>query len=191
MMKRKIICILLVNILLLTIPTTTTSLEASPPDLLDQACTSGNSYQSKNPPLGILSQKITTSVMFITKFEVKLSRSGTEDDCLIALGLYCDGAIQRVKTIIFNDIPESGKWYSCTFNDLENEDENKQPYVVEDLSDLSIKVFFVGGSLGSDAEIRWHGDSNNPYEEGEAIGYDNFDFNFKTYGYSQSLLNSN
>jgi len=142
---------------------TISSLESPPPDLLDQECTSGDSCQSASPPAGGLRQTFEPSVMFITKFEVKLSRTGTENNCFLVISLIDKGETKRGRTMLFNDILETPTWYTCSFNDLGNEDELKTPYVIEADSELSLAIQIVGGSVGSEAEINWHGDSNNPY----------------------------
>ena len=169
-MKRKKCCLGLVAILLLTsiISSQTTIsneektsiLQNSPPEFLDRSVTSVNTQISFHNPLGKMFQHFNTTVTTITKFEVKLSRTGMTEQGYIVIGLLRDiededNEMVRYKFIPYEDIGESPSWHSCVFNDPDSEDENKQPYVHDYTCDLMILVGFWGATIVGDMEVHW------------------------------------
>lgn len=173
MLRKKLICISIVSLFLLTVVSVTPVMGASPPnDFEDQVCSTGNSQYTITADNGLMNQRFTSVASFITKIMVKLSRTESVDSGFVLIGLTY-GEQEKGKSFSYNSIPSSPGWVTVTFD---------SPIIVIPGTQPLISVTKLGGG-----DLCWHG-GEDLYEGGASSVSSSFDFNFKTYGYNKLNL---
>ena len=182
---KKILCISIISIFLLTSFASITVVKA---EFVDQECASGDNEENTDNFYRPLAQSFTISVMALTGFEVKLKRTGDVTNVFVRVGIksdldgdFVENTVKSIRAISISSTEYN--WFKCTF------DEPLSPIF------LGTEVFIVLQMLPTnhDTTIHWSGDENNPYEGGCAYKkpedeawepQNDFDFNFRTYGFN-------
>jgi hypothetical protein len=187
-LKTLLITLIMITIIFTNIKTVTAESE------LDQYCDETNSSKWTNTKSKCFAQSFTPSKEYMTKIEVKMKTNDGDyagwcffiisvRDSLTGNALRKGGSLVKL-------LPTYPEWLYFVFDDPDNESEYRRPLQVNTNQQYYIVVNI---SQDLDPHVYWHGSVNHPYNGGFAyqsndegdtwIEDDDFDFNFRTYGY--------